>query len=83
MTSVHSLCRCLTSNVRTSCSVLLADVPGFQSIAASQHASTFEDLCHNYLNERVHMLLHDATFTAPLDLYAQVRLDDGQTSVRC
>ena len=66
--------RCMTSNVRSSCSILLADVPGFQNLAQTTQSSNagFEDLCHNYLNERLHVLLHETTFTSTLDLYAQV-----------
>lgn len=69
--------RCMTSNVRSSCSILLADVPGFQNLAQTTQSSNagFEDLCHNYLNERLHVLLHETTFTSTLDLYAQVGRD--------
>ena len=73
--------RALSSNVRTSTSVTLLDCPGFQNPASCGRSSgggggggaSFDDLCHNYINERLQLMFHHAVFTSQQDLYAQVR----------
>ena len=55
-------------------SISILDMPGFQNPASCgrQGGATFDDLCHNYAQERLQLLFHDAVFTSQQDLYAQV-----------
>ena len=77
---VFCVVRALSSNVRTSTSVTLLDCPGFQNPASCGRSgagggggASFDDLCHNYINERLQLMFHHAVFTSQQDLYAQVR----------
>ncbi|XP_052072228.1 unconventional myosin-XVIIIa-like isoform X4 [Mytilus californianus] len=65
--------RSLSSNYRTSTSISILDTPGFQnpSSCGRQTGATFEDLCHNYSQERLQLLFHDITFTMQQDKYSQ------------
>lgn len=61
----------ISSAVHTVSSLLLCDSPGFQNPASCgrQTGATFEDLCHNYLQERLQLLFHHTTLVAPKDRY--------------
>lgn len=65
--------RSLSSNYRTSTSISILDAPGFQNPTSCgrQTGATFEDLCHNYTQERLQLLFHDNTFTMQQDKYSQ------------
>jgi len=65
------LFRSISSAVHTVSSLLLCDSPGFQNPASCgrQTGATFEDLCHNYLQERLQLLFHHTTLVAPKDRY--------------
>ncbi|ELT98778.1 hypothetical protein CAPTEDRAFT_191825 [Capitella teleta] len=69
--------RSLSSNARTLSSILLLDPPGFQNpfSCGRQGGASFEDLCHNYLQERLQLLFHEKVFTSEQDLYAQENID--------
>ena len=58
------------------------DTPGFQNPATCgrQTGATFEDLCHNYLQERLQLLFHHTNLMAPKDRYLQenVEIDLGE-----
>ena len=61
------------------------DTPGFQNPATAASSdglgATFQDLCHNYVQERLQLLFHDTHFTAQLNRYAQERIEitlDGE-----
>lgn len=64
----------MSSNIRTSTSLTVVDLPGFQNPATCGRNSgaTFEDLCYNYAQEKIQMLYHDLTFTLQQDRYSQV-----------
>lgn len=68
--------RALTTNYRNLGSITILDTPGFQNPASCgrQTGSTFEDLCCNYIQERLQLFFHDATFTLQQDRYSQVRI---------
>lgn len=62
------------ANANTKYSIHILDTPGFQdpeSIGVAT-GTTFDNLCHNYAQERLQMLFHDSTFTAEQDRYIQV-----------
>ncbi|KAL6267616.1 hypothetical protein P5V15_000691 [Pogonomyrmex californicus] len=67
----------ISSAVHTVSSLLLCDSPGFQNPASCgrQTGATFEDLCHNYLQERLQLLFHHTTLVAPKDRYVQEGID--------
>lgn len=66
----------MSSNIRTSSSITVVDLPGFQNPATCGRNSgaTFEDLCYNYAQEKIQMLYHELTFTLQQDRYSQVSL---------
>lgn len=67
----------ISSPVHTVSSMLLCDAPGFQNPASCgrQTGANFEDLCHNYLQERLQFLFHYTALVAPKDRYAQEAID--------
>ncbi|XP_046735172.1 unconventional myosin-XVIIIa isoform X1 [Diprion similis] len=69
--------RSISASVHTVSSLLLCDAPGFQNPASCgrQTGATFEELCHNYLQERLQLLFHHSTLVAPKDRYAQEGID--------
>lgn len=56
---------------------MVVDTPGFQNPAScgKQTGATFEDLCHNYLSERLQLLFHHTNLVAPRDRYLQENVD--------
>lgn len=75
------LSRSISSTAHTITSIVLVDTPGFQNPATvcdqpeSAPGATFQDLCHNYVQERLQLLFHDSHFTAQLNRYAQEHID--------
>lgn len=53
------------------------DTPGFQhrELAGARNGATFDDLCMNYVQERLQMLFHDVTFTSEQDRYIQEEIN--------
>ncbi|KAF0030324.1 hypothetical protein F2P81_017055 [Scophthalmus maximus] len=67
--------RALKSSQHSLCSLLIVDTPGFQNprLAQQQRGATFEELCHNYTQERLQTLFHERTFVQELERYKEVR----------
>ncbi|KAK1883001.1 Unconventional myosin-XVIIIa, partial [Dissostichus eleginoides] len=78
--------RALKSSQHSLCSLLIVDTPGFQNprLAKRECGATFEDLCHNYTQERLHSLFYQRTFVQELDRYKEenieLALDDTEPS---
>uniref|UniRef100_A0A8D0D9J0 Myosin XVIIIA n=1 Tax=Sander lucioperca TaxID=283035 RepID=A0A8D0D9J0_SANLU len=78
--------RALKSSQHSLCSLLIVDTPGFQNprLAQQQRGATFEELCHNYTQERLQTLFHERTFVQELDRYKEenieLALDDIESS---
>ncbi|CAL8360200.1 unnamed protein product [Merluccius merluccius] len=78
--------RALKSSQHSLCSLLIVDTPGFQNPRMAQHqrGATFEELCHNYTQERLQTLFHERTFVQELDRYKEenieLALDDIESS---
>uniref|UniRef100_A0A8C6J128 Uncharacterized protein n=1 Tax=Melopsittacus undulatus TaxID=13146 RepID=A0A8C6J128_MELUD len=56
-------------------SIAVVDTPGFHN-PRHQHrerAATFEELCHNYMHERLQMLFYEKTFVSEMERYREVR----------
>ncbi|CAH1113986.1 unnamed protein product [Psylliodes chrysocephalus] len=69
--------RSISASTYTVSSIILVDTPGFQNPATCgrQVGATFEDLCHNYLQERMQLLFHHTNLVAPKDKYLQENID--------
>ena len=52
----------------------ILDSPGFQNPASigRKTGAIFEELCHNYENERLQKFFHHTVFTAQMERYSQV-----------
>ncbi|XP_054868323.1 unconventional myosin-XVIIIa isoform X10 [Amphiprion ocellaris] len=78
--------RALKSSQNSLCSLLIVDTPGFQNprLAQQQRGATFEELCHNYTQERLQTLFHQRTFVQELERYKEenieLALDDIESS---
>ncbi|XP_013767538.1 unconventional myosin-XVIIIa-like isoform X4 [Pundamilia nyererei] len=86
-TTVISLInRALKSSQHSLCSLIIVDTPGFQNprLAKRECGATFEDLCHNYTQERLQTLFYQRTFVQELERYKEenieLSLDDTETS---
>ncbi|BFZ18652.1 hypothetical protein BsWGS_21691 [Bradybaena similaris] len=72
--------RSLSSNVRTISSVTIVDSPGFQNPGGGSSTgrgswATFEDLCHNYTQERLQAFFQEVSLSAPRDLYEEENIE--------
>lgn len=69
--------RSISAPTHTVTSIMLVDTPGFQNPATCgrQNGASFEDLCHNYLQERLQLLFHHTNLVAPKDRYLQENID--------
>ncbi|MGH0177360.1 UNVERIFIED_CONTAM: hypothetical protein FKN15_075066 [Acipenser sinensis] len=80
------VCRALKSSQHSLCSIMVVDTPGFQNprIARQDRGATFEELCHNYTQERLQTLFHEHTFVQELERYKEenieLALDDLESS---
>ncbi|XP_063058950.1 unconventional myosin-XVIIIa-like [Engraulis encrasicolus] len=78
--------RALKSSPNSLCSLLIVDAPGFQNPrqAKRERGATFQELCHNYAQERLQTLFHQRTFVKELERYKEenieVSLDDMEPS---
>uniref|UniRef100_A0A672SRD7 Myosin XVIIIA n=1 Tax=Sinocyclocheilus grahami TaxID=75366 RepID=A0A672SRD7_SINGR len=78
--------RALKSSQHSLCSLLIVDTPGFQNpkLAKRNRGATFEELCHNYTQERLQTLFHERTFVQELERYKEenieLALDDIESS---
>ncbi|XP_074869502.1 unconventional myosin-XVIIIa isoform X4 [Carettochelys insculpta] len=83
---ISLLNRALKSSQHTLCSMMLVDTPGFQNpeLASQSRGATFEELCHNYAQDRLQALFHERTFTQELERYKEesieLALDDAEPS---
>ncbi|XP_044286526.1 unconventional myosin-XVIIIa isoform X3 [Varanus komodoensis] len=72
---ISLLNRALKSSQRSLCSMMVVDTPGFQNpeLAGRSRGATFEELCHNYAQERLQTLFHEHSFVRELERYKEVR----------
>ncbi|XP_068455923.1 unconventional myosin-XVIIIa-like isoform X4 [Clinocottus analis] len=76
-TLISLINRALRSSQHSLCSLLIVDTPGFQNprLAKRECGATFEDLCHNYTQERLHGLFYQRTFTQELERYKEENME--------
>ncbi|XP_068187607.1 unconventional myosin-XVIIIa-like isoform X2 [Antennarius striatus] len=69
--------RALKSSQHSLCTLLIVDTPGFQNprLAKRECSATFEDLCHNYTQERLHALFYQRTFIQELERYKEENIE--------
>uniref|UniRef100_UPI003AAB05E1 unconventional myosin-XVIIIa-like n=1 Tax=Centroberyx gerrardi TaxID=166262 RepID=UPI003AAB05E1 len=69
--------RALKSSQHSLCSLLIVDTPGFQNprLAKRECGATFEDLCHNYTQERLQTLFYQRTFVQELERYKEENIE--------
>ncbi|XP_076833549.1 myosin-XVIIIa isoform X4 [Brachyhypopomus gauderio] len=78
--------RALKSSQHSLCSLLIVDTPGFQNprLARRPRTASFEELCHNYTQERLQALFHERTCAQELERYKEenieLALDDIESS---
>uniref|UniRef100_A0A8C9P816 Myosin XVIIIB n=1 Tax=Spermophilus dauricus TaxID=99837 RepID=A0A8C9P816_SPEDA len=63
------LSRSFSSHHLSMASIMVVDSPGFQNPRhqGKDRAATFEELCHNYAQERLQLLFHQRTFESTLE----------------
>ncbi|NXE84241.1 MY18A protein, partial [Cochlearius cochlearius] len=69
--------RALKSSQHSVCSVTVVDTPGAQNpeLAGQNRGATFEELCHNYAQERLQLLFHQRTFARELERYKEENIE--------
>ncbi|KAM9847161.1 unconventional myosin-XVIIIa-like [Aulostomus maculatus] len=78
--------RALKCSQLSLCSLLIVDTPGFHNprLAKRDCGATFEDLCHNYTQERLQTLFYQRTYVQELERYKEenieIVLDDTEPS---
>ncbi|KAM6464667.1 unconventional myosin-XVIIIa isoform 4-T6 [Liasis olivaceus] len=74
---ISLLNRALKSSQRSLCSMMIVDTPGLQNpeMAGQSRGATFEELCHNYAQERLQALFHERTFLQELERYKEENIE--------
>ncbi|XP_042636440.1 unconventional myosin-XVIIIa [Orycteropus afer afer] len=69
--------RALKSSQHSLCSMMIVDTPGFQNPeqGGSARGATFEELCHNYAQDRLQRLFHERTFVQELERYKEENIE--------
>ncbi|XP_077448363.1 unconventional myosin-XVIIIa-like [Stigmatopora argus] len=59
------------------CSLLIVDTPGFQNprLAKRDRGATFDDLCHNYTQDRLQTLFSQRTFVQEMERYKEENIE--------
>uniref|UniRef100_A0A8C5NLU3 Unconventional myosin-XVIIIa n=1 Tax=Junco hyemalis TaxID=40217 RepID=A0A8C5NLU3_JUNHY len=80
---ISLLNRALKSSQHSVCSVTVVDTPGAQNpkLAGQSRGATFEELCHNYAQERLQQLFHQRTFARELERYKEVPGTPGHVNI--
>ncbi|XP_008826932.1 unconventional myosin-XVIIIa isoform X2 [Nannospalax galili] len=69
--------RALKSSQHSLCSMMIVDTPGFQNPeqGGSARGASFEELCHNYAQDRLQRLFHERTFLQELERYKEENIE--------
>ena len=75
--NIFSSFRAIASPAHTAASIIVVDTPGFQNPATCGRpaGATFEELCHNYGQERLQLMFHDKTITALKERYESEQIE--------
>ncbi|XP_065760420.1 unconventional myosin-XVIIIb isoform X1 [Muntiacus reevesi] len=65
--------RSFSSHHLSMASIMVVDSPGFQNPRhqGKDRAATFEELCHNYVHERLQLLFYQRTFVSALERFRE------------
>uniref|UniRef100_A0A3Q1LG72 Myosin XVIIIB n=1 Tax=Bos taurus TaxID=9913 RepID=A0A3Q1LG72_BOVIN len=65
--------RSFSSHHLSMASIMVVDSPGFQNPRhqGRDRAATFEELCHNYIHERLQLLFYQRTFVSALERFRE------------
>ncbi|NWI84335.1 MY18B protein, partial [Pitta sordida] len=69
--------RSFSSQHLSMASIAVVDTPGFQNPRhwGAERAATFEELCHNYVQERLQGLFHEKTFLLEMERYREENVE--------
>ncbi|XP_077021481.1 unconventional myosin-XVIIIa isoform X2 [Tamandua tetradactyla] len=69
--------RALQSSQHSLCSMMVVDTPGFQNPeqGGSARGASFEELCHNYVQDRLQGLFHERTVVQELERYKEENIE--------
>ncbi|NXW57660.1 MY18B protein, partial [Eurystomus gularis] len=69
--------RSFSSQHLSMASIAVVDTPGFHNPRhqRSERAATFEELCHNYVHERLQALFYEKTFVLELERYREENVE--------
>ncbi|KAM8818198.1 unconventional myosin-XVIIIa isoform 7-T7 [Rhynchonycteris naso] len=69
--------RALKSSQHSLCSMMIVDTPGFQNPeqGGAARGASFEELCHNYAQDRLQTLFHERTFVQELERYKEESIE--------
>lgn len=72
--------RSFSSQHLSMASIAVVDTPGFHNPRnqRGERAATFEELCHNYVHERLQALFYEKTFVSELERYREVSRGGGE-----
>uniref|UniRef100_A0A2K6GUN3 Myosin XVIIIA n=1 Tax=Propithecus coquereli TaxID=379532 RepID=A0A2K6GUN3_PROCO len=73
----RGLLEALKSSQHSLCSMMIVDTPGFQNPeqGGSARGASFEELCHNYVQDRLQRLFHERTFVQELERYKEENIE--------
>ena len=74
---IYMINRSISTTANASNTIFVLDAPGFQNPATCGRiqGATFEELCHNYANERLQLMFHDRTIASLYEKYAQEQVE--------
>ncbi|XP_071066560.1 unconventional myosin-XVIIIa isoform X5 [Dasypus novemcinctus] len=69
--------RALQSSQHSLCSMMVVDTPGFQNpeLGGAARGASFEELGHNYVQDRLQGLFHERTFVQELERYKEENIE--------
>ncbi|XP_063310710.1 unconventional myosin-XVIIIb isoform X1 [Pelobates fuscus] len=69
--------RSFSSSLLTLASIMVVDIPGFQNPRhqKKERAANFEELCHNYVHERLQGLFYKRTFGATMERFNEENIE--------
>ncbi|KAM6051904.1 unconventional myosin-XVIIIb [Chlamydotis macqueenii] len=69
--------RSFSSQHLSMASIAVVDTPGFHNPRhqRSERAATFEELCHNYVHERLQALFYEKTFVSEMERYREENVE--------
>ena len=74
---IYMINRSISTTAVANNTIFVLDNPGFQNPATCGRmgGATFEELCHNYTNERLQLMFHDRTIASLYEKYAQEQVE--------